>query len=225
MIFLNLSLQVVFNMLSNSITDKVGRKRLIVGSGVAMGVSHTVFGFYYYCHTHEDYGEMAKRMAWIPLVALIIFSIGFALGFASALFVLMSELIPMKIKAHAAGIASIVNHVTNFTVVELYFKMKHGMTEAGTFWFYGAVCFVAAVYYGVLVPETNGKSLQELEEKLTKGNKKPKDAKPCPSCPVLAPVNGKGLEFDNPSYVLTVAVSSPELICGSPDNSYKGSPA
>ena len=161
-------------------------------------------------------------MAWIPLVALTIFSVGFALGFASALFVLMSELIPMKIKAHASGIASIVNHVTNFTVVELYFKMKHGMTEAGTFWFYGAVCFLAAIYYGVLVPETNGKSLQELEEKLTKG-KKSKSPKPCPSCPVLAPINGKGLEFDNPAYTLTIAASLPQLT--STEISYKVSPA
>ncbi len=164
--------QLVFVALSNVITDKIGRKKLMVCSAMTMAVSHGVFGLYYYMHEHADLRATADKVTWIPLVALVLFMIGFSLGFASSFYVLMSEMIPNKIKDHASGLASQVNNVANFVVLELYYPMKDGLTDAGTFWFYGGMCFTAGLFAAFLLPETKGISLQELEEKLTQSRRR-----------------------------------------------------
>jgi hypothetical protein len=164
--------QFVFVLLASSLTDRIGRKKLMVGSALTMAFSHGVFGLYYYLHAHPEYNATVEKLTWVPLVALALFMVGFSSGFASAFHVLMSELIPQKIKNHASSVAAITNGLANFGVLELYYYMKNGLTAAGSFWLYGGTCLTAAFYVGLVLPETKGMSLQELDEEMTKSKRR-----------------------------------------------------
>ncbi|CAG0920405.1 unnamed protein product [Notodromas monacha] len=155
------AVQLCFNFLSNVMTDRIGRKKLYVASASLMGISHFSFGTYYHFH---DKNEIATRkFNWVPLVSLIFYCIGFSVGFAPALYVLMTELIPMRIRNSASAVMSVINNAVCFIVVQYFYSMRRELTEAGVFWFYGSICIFAAVFCEIMLPETKGKNLDELE--------------------------------------------------------------
>ncbi|CAG0922739.1 unnamed protein product [Notodromas monacha] len=165
------AVQLTINLASNGLSDKFGRKKLLVSSAFLMGVAHLAFGSYYY--QQDKNPEALAAFAWVPLASLIFYCVGFSAGFASALYVLMTELIPLRVRSTASAVTSILNNFLTFVVIQYYYTMKHNLTEAGLFWLYGGVCLVAGVYCIVFLPETSGKSLAELEATYAKKKKLP----------------------------------------------------
>ncbi|CAG0920404.1 unnamed protein product [Notodromas monacha] len=159
-------IQLCFNFLSNGLTDRLGRKKLYVTSASLMCIANLSFGTYF--HFLQKNPTAMKSFNWVPLVCLIIYSIGFSVGFASSLYTLMTELIPMRIRGSASATISVLNHFFCYIIIQTFYNMELEMTEAGTFWFYGVICIAAAVFCKVILPETNGKTLAELETMLDK---------------------------------------------------------
>ena len=90
----------------------------------------------------------------------------FSLGFVPALFIFMIELIPREIKDCVSGLVVISNSLGSFVVVISYYNMQESIGDCGMFLVFGSACFTAAVYCKLVLPETKGKTLEEIEEEV-----------------------------------------------------------
>ena len=75
----------------------------------------------------------------------------------------MSELFPMRSRGPAVCMTAMANWLFIFIVTKLYDPMQSSISIQGTFWFYGGCMFLAFVFVYKLVPETKGKTLEEIE--------------------------------------------------------------
>lgn len=99
---------------------------------------------------------------FVPLVSLIVFMIGFSIGFGSIPFVLMGEIFPAAQRSLLSSIAISFNVAVMFLVVKTYHPLEDAITPAGTFWMYSAFCALGAIFVIFCVPETKGRELESM---------------------------------------------------------------
>lgn len=74
-----------------------------------------------------------------------------------------SEIFPLKARSTGLSVTTLVNWVCNLLISFTFLDLCKAMTVYGTFWLYGAVAFAGLVLFYVMLPETKGKSLEEIE--------------------------------------------------------------
>ena len=74
------------------------------------------------------------------------------------------ELFAPEVKGTASGIASASNWLSGFVVTLTFTPLVNAITEAGVFWLYSAICCGGAVHVAIVVYETKGRTLQEIQE-------------------------------------------------------------
>jgi hypothetical protein len=79
---------------------------------------------------------------------------------------LIAEIYPLKIRGAAMSVATIANWAANFVVTVSFLTVKNAIGGMGVFLLFGSLTLVALLYFWLKVPETKGRSLQELEEEL-----------------------------------------------------------
>ena len=137
------------------IVDKVGRRILLIIPTAVMCASMGVLGASRYC---DDFPRS------ITLICLCCFIIGFSFGIGPMVWLIMSEIFPTKVRGVASGIATQMNWLCAFIVIKFYDDMEASMHSYGTYWFFAAVCFLCVIYVFMFLPETKGKTLEEVEE-------------------------------------------------------------
>lgn len=166
--------QVVFTAVAAVIMDRAGRKILLVISGVAMAISTTSFGVYFYLMSQQPpsptagLGVMATAapapdLRWLALSSLAVFITGFALGWGPIPWLVMSEIFPVKVRGFASAVCVLTNWGMAFVVTKTFQDMMDHLTSAGTFWLFASVCSVNVIFTIVFVPETKGKTLEQIE--------------------------------------------------------------
>ena len=155
--------EVVMSIVVAIVIDKFGRKPLLVLSGSAMAVCLGVLGYYFKLKAD---GEDVLSIGWLPLTCIALFNVVFSVGYGSVPFAVISELFPPETKGVASSISIMVNWGLVFTVTKIFPTMVDYMGEAATFWTFGSMTAMSAVFAYVLVPETKGKTLQEIQTKL-----------------------------------------------------------
>lgn len=148
--------QFVATAISCLIADKLGRRLLLLFPTALMCISMVALGLSEYCADHFP--------KVVTVISLCCFVIGFSLGLGPIPWVLMSEIFPSKARGVAGGIVTFVNWLSVFTVIKSFVDMKEKFHLYGCYWFYAAVCFLCVVYVFIFLPETKGKSLEDVEE-------------------------------------------------------------
>ncbi|XP_046420999.1 facilitated trehalose transporter Tret1-like [Neodiprion fabricii] len=117
------------------------------------------------------YGNLIQRglvigedYSWIPTYALIGAAYLSHFGIRLLPWILIGEVFSSQVRSVAAGAVSAFGYACGFVVNKVYLYMKNGMTLAGTFWFYSAVGFVGAIVIYFILPETEGRTLREIQE-------------------------------------------------------------
>ena len=121
-------------------------------------------GIFFYFQSIWGEKEASASLGWLPLVSLIVFFIAFSGGFASVPFIVMGELFPGRFRNILGSISSSFNLLSAFTVVRSFPDMQVGMTKYGTFWFYMCCTLASMVFVFFLLPETKGKTLEDIEK-------------------------------------------------------------
>ncbi|XP_005938721.1 solute carrier family 2, facilitated glucose transporter member 8 [Haplochromis burtoni] len=154
-------IQVVFTGVAALIMDKAGRKVLLIISGVAMAISTTAFGVYFYLMSllPEPHGDLA----WMALASIAVFITGFALGWGPIPWLVMSEIFPVKVRGVASAVCVLTNWSIAFVVTKNFQDMMNLLTSAGTFWLFASMCILNVIFTMVFVPETKGKTLEQIE--------------------------------------------------------------
>jgi len=116
-----------------------------------------------------------STFGWLPLTSLALFNIVFSIGYGSVPFAVISEIFPPETKGVASSMSIVVHWSLVFAVTKLFPTMEYRMGQAATFWTFS--CFTAAsvAFAFFIVPETKGKTLQEIQNKLKRKQKSKTD--------------------------------------------------
>ena len=103
---------------------------------------------------------------WLALVSLIVYIAGFAVGLGPVFWLMISEIFPLRIRGPAMAVATVANWSANFIVSFTFLSVVSLISRAGAFWVYAALGLIAMLVFYRLVPETRGRSLEEIEDEL-----------------------------------------------------------
>ncbi|MDD4690302.1 MAG: sugar porter family MFS transporter [Eubacteriales bacterium] len=140
------------------IIDKVGRKKLIYYGVSAMIAFLMLIGFYFL--KGDEIG--------LPSILLLIFFMGYifscAISISAVIFVLLSEMYPMKVRGLAMSVAGLSLWIGTYLIGQLTPWLLENLTPAGTFILFAVMCIPYMYIMWRFVPETTGKSLEEIEK-------------------------------------------------------------
>lgn len=139
------------------IIDKVGRKKLVYYGVSGMIVSLLLIGVYFL------FGESLGVSSLFLLVFFLLYVFCCAVSICAVVFVLLSEMYPTKVRGLAMSIAGFALWIGTFLIGQLTPWMLQNLTPAGTFFLFAVMCVPYMIIVWRLVPETTGKSLEEIE--------------------------------------------------------------
>ncbi|XP_973332.1 facilitated trehalose transporter Tret1-2 homolog [Tribolium castaneum] len=156
----------LFSAILVSYISKIfGRRPLSVVSGSGMAVCMMALAGYILAVTKSKVPEATQQsLVFLPVVLLLLYFFTSTVGFLPMPFAMAAELFPAKIRGTATGLASGIGYFFNFVTVKIYPAMISGIGREGVFFFYGAMSLAGTIYVVALLPETRGKTLQEIEE-------------------------------------------------------------
>ncbi|KAK3094967.1 hypothetical protein FSP39_008433 [Pinctada imbricata] len=154
------AVQVVATLISCFLMDRSGRRKLLVIAGSLMSITCATFGYYYYAVKN---GTSSASISWLAILSLIMYIIGFSLGWGPIPMLVMSEIFPARARGAASGIAIFANWLCAFIVTKEFIYMQELLGQAGTFWLFGIFCLSGVMFVTRFLPETKGKSLEDIE--------------------------------------------------------------
>ena len=108
---------------------------------------------------------------WLPTLLLIGYIFTSTLGFLTIPFAILPELFNFRFRGMASGLTICCAYLMSFVVIKFYPAMLDIMGNEFVFIFYGMISFIGVFYVYYIVPETKGKSLQEIENLFKKPNR------------------------------------------------------
>jgi MFS family permease len=105
----------------------------------------------------------------ITMVALVIFIASFAFSLGPVVWTIISEIFPNRIRGRAVSLATAANWGAAFLVTEFFLSIVNGIGESATFFILAAMCVLAYIFIWRYVPETKGRSLEEIQAQWAKG--------------------------------------------------------
>ena len=162
------------------IVDRSGRRILLWTMAIGMCVSLVCLGVYFDIvppNTSDSsptsrtvsllgskgHSIEASKISWLSILCLVLFNLAFSLAWGPVPWLIMSEIFPLRARGPASSIATLSNWLLAFIVTKTYSSMVSGLTIQGTCWFYGVFCFVGFLFVYFFMPETKGKTLEEIE--------------------------------------------------------------
>ncbi|XP_043278857.1 facilitated trehalose transporter Tret1 isoform X2 [Venturia canescens] len=157
------AMQVIAVFVSTIIVDKLGRRLLLLISSVSMCITTLILGVYFYC---DEFGPSMENVRWLPLLCICGFIILFSIGFGPIPWMMMGEIFSSQIKGVAGSSACLFNWLMAFVVTKFYGDVKSAIGPYGAFWIFSAICGLSVVFVFFLVPETKGKTLDQIQMEL-----------------------------------------------------------
>lgn len=137
--------------------DRVGRRPLLLTGLVGMVLSLGVLGLAF------AVPNLQTSLGWIAVGSLMAYVGAFAIGLGPVFWLLISEIYPLKIRGLAMSVATVANWGMNLLVALTFLTLIQLMGRPATFWLYGVVGVGAWIFAYRLVPETKGRTLEDIE--------------------------------------------------------------
>ena len=151
------AVNVLMTMVAIWLVDRSGRRPLLLVGIAGMILSLGVLGLAFQLPNLTDF------LGWIAVGSLVVYVGSFALGLGPVFWLLISEIYPLKIRGLAMSIATIANWGANLLVALTFLTLIQVLGRPGTFWLYGLLGVGAWLFAYFLVPETKGRSLEDIE--------------------------------------------------------------
>ncbi len=152
------SVNLIFTLVAMRTVDSWGRRKLMLFGSIGLGVVYAVLGGAYYM----------QFTGW-PVLLLVITAIAiYSMSLAPITWVVLSEIFPNKIRGVAMSIATFALWVASFILTFTFPILNDALGASGTFWVYSFICVAGFLFIKNNLPETKGKSLEEIELELTK---------------------------------------------------------
>ena len=156
---------VIMTVVAMQLIDKVGRRPLLLVSLAGMTLSLFVLGLAF------SLPHLAAMMGWIAPVSLMAYVGFYAVGLGPVFWLVLSEIYPLRMRGRAMSIGTIANWGANLIVALTFLTLTQVLGKSATFWLYGAISIGAWLFAFFLVPETKGKTLEQIEAHWQAGKK------------------------------------------------------
>ena len=150
-------INVVLTVVAMQLIDRIGRRPLLLVSLAGMALSLFVLGLAF------SLRQLSGSLGWIAVASLMGYVGAFAVGLGPVFWLILSEIYPLRIRGRAMSIGTIANWGANLIVALSFLTLTQVMGKSATFWLYGVVTIGAWLFAFFLVPETKGKTLEEIE--------------------------------------------------------------
>jgi len=147
----------IMTLIAMALVEKVGRRPLMIYGPLAMGLSLALLG-------------LAFKHHWLSAILLFTFTYvaAFAVSIGPVLWVVISEIFPTRIRGRAMSFSIVALWIACYLVAFTLPKMFELIGKSGTAWFYAAMCAVMVVFDALFVPETKGRTLEQIEKHWTR---------------------------------------------------------
>ena len=144
--------------------DKAGRKPLMYAGLIGMVLALTGLGIAFMTQGNSASSETGT----ITVIAVWIYIACFAFSFGPIPWLIMTEIFPLSVRARAVSIATMTSWGGNLIVSFTFLSLLEAIGPSYTFWIYALVGILGLVFVWKLVPETKGRTLEEIEEEFLK---------------------------------------------------------
>ncbi|HVF02788.1 MAG TPA: sugar porter family MFS transporter [Rubrobacteraceae bacterium] len=160
------AINVVMTLIAIRFIDRVGRKPLLLGGLVGMVISLTVLGLSTLLLSEPS--SPTDTVAIITLLCLAGFIISFAATWGPTVWVVLPEVLPLRIRGTAMGVAIFLHWIANFVVSQTFPSLLAALGPGIPFLGYAVIGVLAFIFVSAFVTETKGRSLEEIESDLQK---------------------------------------------------------
>ena len=146
----------IFTFVAIQTVERLGRRFLMLAGWIGLAVIYLLLGASYFF-----------QLQGVPLVVLVVAAIGcYACTLAPMTWVVLSEIFPNRIRGAAMSIAVFALWTGCFTLTYTFPLLNAWLGSAGTFWLYAVICAAGFVFCHAWLPETKGKTLEQIEREL-----------------------------------------------------------
>lgn len=151
--------QVIATVIGSLLVDRLGRKVLLYLSGILHVISLSTLGLYYFAIDDST----SNSFGWVPIVSLVLFIIGFSIGYGPIPWLMTAEIPPSASRSYTSAIATAANWTFAFLITKNFESVKKAITKQGVFFLFGLFSFLSVLFVFFFLPETKGKSEEEIE--------------------------------------------------------------
>jgi len=174
--FLVMLAQVVSTIVSIFVVERLGRKVLLMTSIAMDCLAITGLGLYFYLDENSggDIGGLVSRetmesLSWLPLVCLVIFMLALSLGLGPVAWTLNVELYPREAQSVMPSVSTGLCWSFAFLIGKFGTDIEAEINQSGLFFLNGAVCLLGLFFCALVVPETKGKSPEDMKDYFQNG--------------------------------------------------------
>jgi SP family arabinose:H+ symporter-like MFS transporter len=149
----------IFTLVAIAWVDKLGRKPLLIGGTIGMAISLTALTIAFF---------MKQFGGFLILIFILLYIASFAASLGPVTWVVISEIFPNKLRSKAMSVAIVSLWLTNFFVILTFPVILNRLGGGAAFLIFDIMCILLILFVFLKVPETKGKSLEELEKVLVK---------------------------------------------------------
>jgi SP family galactose:H+ symporter-like MFS transporter len=138
--------------------DRAGRRPLLIGGSIVMALALAALGGVFAAGAQGTGGSV------IAIVALMTYVAAFAISLGPIFWLLNAEIYPLPVRSKAAGVGTMNNWTFNFIVSLTFLPLIAVAGRSATFFIYAGICVFTVLFCWKFVPETKGKTLEEVED-------------------------------------------------------------
>ncbi|KAG8227207.1 hypothetical protein J437_LFUL003413 [Ladona fulva] len=165
---INLAFSVMFVVVSSWVetilADRLGRRPLLFFSTIGCGVSLTALGAHDYIASRD--ASAVSNIEWFPIASLVLYNIAFSVGLGPLTWAIMGELFSNKSKSAAGVLCGCFGWIGGFAISRTFQPISSLSGAFVAYWIYAASSFAGFAFMVFFLPETKGKTLQEIQKDL-----------------------------------------------------------
>lgn len=149
---------VIFTLVAVYTVDRWGRRVLMTAGSAALAVIYAILGTAYYFEVS----------GWTMLLLVVLAIAAYAMSLAPIVWVVLSEIFPAKMRGAMMALSTFCLWAASFLLTYTFPLLNEWLKASGTFWVYGGICLAGFFFIRSYLPETKGKSLEQIEKEITK---------------------------------------------------------
>ena len=162
------TVRVIFMIAACVLLFLIGRRPLALTSGIGSSISALVLGSFLYVQTSSPMDFTGT--SWVAISLVLSFVATNTIGFFVLPSVMMGEILPGKIRSLACGYIYAINDVGMCFAIKSFPSMSESLGSYGVFWMFGIASAACTLLVFLLLPETQGKSLEQIENYFAESN-------------------------------------------------------
>jgi MFS transporter, SP family, xylose:H+ symportor len=147
------AINLIFTLVAMAFVDRLGRRPLLLIGCIGIGISHLLAGAAY----------LTGQKGWSVLILTLCAIACYAMTLAPLTWVLIAEIFPNRLRSLGVSAAVSALWISSFALTYSFPFINHALGNAGTFFCYGSICLAGGLFVFLMVPETKGRTLEQIE--------------------------------------------------------------